>query len=189
MDIDELRDMFKRKKNKNLEIVNLRGHIEDKIERMLRKNVTRSDFAERFRNIIEAYNAGGSQTDDFYEKILKFMEDLRAEEERHVREELSEEELEIFDLLLKDKLTKDEEKRVKLAAKELYNTLYARKEELFVVGWQNDPQPKERVRAAIGECLDTVLPKCYDRDSFAAKINRIHQHMVDQAIMGYGWIA
>jgi type I restriction enzyme R subunit len=189
MDIDDLRDMFKRMKNRNLEITNLREHIEKKIVQMLRKNVTRSDFAERFRNIIDEYNAGGSQTDDFYEKILKFMEELRAEEERHVKEDLSEGELEIFDLLRKDKLSKNEEQRVKLAAKELYATLITRKRELFVVGWQNDAKPKERVRSAIINCLNEALPESYDRDIFAAKSNRVYQHIVDQAIMGYAWVA
>jgi len=188
-DIDELRKMFRRIKNKNLEIANLREHIEKKIEQMLHINVTRSDFAERFRNIIDAYNAGGSQNDDFYEKILKFMEELRAEEERHVREDLSEEELEIFDLLRKDKLTKDEEQRVKLAAKELYSSLVLRKKDLFVVGWQNDAKPRERVRSAIINCLNDVLPDSYDRDIFAAKSNRVYQHIVDQALMGYAWVA
>lgn len=189
IDIDELRETFKCTKNRNLEIANLREYIDKKIEQMLRKNVTRSDFAERFRKIIDAYNAGGSQTDDFYEKILKFMEELRAEEERHVKEDLSEEELEIFDLLRKEKLTKDEEMRVKLAAKDLYATLLSRKEELFVCGWYADPQPKARVRSAIINCLDAALPDSYDRDVFAAKSDRVYQHIVDQAMMGYAWAA
>lgn len=189
IDIDELRDSFKRVRNKNLEIADLRDHIEKRLGQMLRVNVTRSDFAQRFQNIIDAYNAGGSENDDFYENILAFMEELRAEEERHIKEELSEEELEIFDLLRKDKLTEEEEKRVKLAAKELYTTLISRREELFVVGWHNDPQPKERVRSAIVSCLNGVLPECYDRDIFAAKSNRIYQHIVDQAMMGYSWVA
>jgi len=189
MDIDELRDIFKHKKNKNLEIAKLRELIDKKLEQMLQKNVTRSNFADRFRNIIDAYNSGGSQNDDFYEKILKFMEELRAEEERHIKEELSEEELEIFDLLRKEKLTKDEEKRVKLAAKELYATLLAQKKELFVVGWQNDPQPKERVRSAIVNSLNKSLPDCYDRDIFTFKSDKVYQHIVDQALMGYAWVA
>lgn len=189
MDVDELREMFKKVRNKNLEIANLREHIEKKLAQMLRKNTTRSDFAERFRGIIDEYNAGGSRNDNFYEKILKFMEDLRAEEERHVKEDLTEEELEIFDLLRKDKLTQDEEKRVKLAAKELYATLVARKKELFVVGWQNDPQPKEKVRSAIVDILNSILPDCYDREIFTDKSNRVYQHIIDQAIMGYAWAA
>jgi len=189
MDVNELREKFKKIRNKNLEIADLRVHIEKRLEQMLRKNITRSDFAERYRNIIDAYNAGGSQTDDFYEKILKFMEELRAEEDRHIKEELTEEELELFDLLCKEKLTKDEEQRVKLAAKELYSTLISRKSELFVVGWQNDAKPKERVRSTIIDCLNSVLPESYDRDIFAAKSNKVYQHIVDQAIMGYAWVA
>ena len=189
IDLDELQDRFKRMKNRNLEIANLRAHIEKKLEQMLRKNVTRTDFAERFRQIIDAYNAGGAQADDFYEKILQFMEELRAEEERHIKEDLSEEELELFDLLRKDKLTKSEEQRVKLAAKELYATLTSRKEELFVIGWQNDAKPKERVRSAIINCLNDVLPESYDRNIFAAKSDRVYRHIVEQAMMGYAWVA
>jgi type I restriction enzyme R subunit len=189
MNIDELRDEFRRASYRNVMIADLRKHIEEKLEQMLRRNITRSDFAERFRNIIDDYNAGGSQNDDFYEKILKFMEELRAEEERHIKEDLSEAELEIFDLLRKDKLTKNEEKRVKLAARGLYATLLARKSELFVVGWHNDPQPKERVKSAIVESLHSSLPDCYDRDIFAAKSNIIYEHIVDQAMMGYAWVA
>lgn len=84
LDIDELRSQFKRLKNKNLEIANLRKYIEEKLQKMLRRNITRTKFAERFRNIIDEYNAGGSQNDDFYEKLLKLMEELRTEEERHI---------------------------------------------------------------------------------------------------------
>ncbi|MCL2129068.1 MAG: type I restriction endonuclease subunit R [Treponema sp.] len=189
IDIDELREIFKHKRNKNIEISSLRVHIEKKIELMLHRNVTRTDFAERFRKIIDAYNSGGSETDDFYEKILKFMDELQEEETRHIKEDLSEEELEIFDLLRKDKLTKDEEKRVKLAAKELYSSLIAKKEELFIVGWQNDAKPRERVRSAIINCLDNALPPSYDRDIFAAKSNLVYQHIVDQAVTGYAWVA
>ena len=117
------------------------------------------------------------------------MEELRAEEERHIREELTEEELEIFDLLRKDKLTKDEEKRVKLAAKELYKALCDKKSELFIVGWQHDPQPMEKVRAAILNSLNLHLPECYDREAFAAKSDVIYNFIIDQARTGYAWVA
>ncbi len=164
LDIDELRSQFKKLRNKNLEIVNLRRHIEE-------------------------YNAGGSQNDDFYEKLLKLMEDLRAEEERHIKEELSEAELELFDLLRKDHLTAEEEKRVKLAAKELYNTLTEKRKELFIVGWQNDPQPKERVKGEIVHILNQFLPESYDREIFLRKSALVFDHIVDQAMTGYNWVA
>ena len=189
IDTGELRAQFKKLKNKNLEIANLRQLIEEKLKLMLRRNVTRAAFAERFRNIIDEYNAGGSRNDDFYEKLIALMEEMRAEEQRHVKEDLSEEELEIFDLLRKEHLTKDEEKRVKLAAKELYSTLLAKKQELFVVGWQNDPQPKEKVKSEIVTILNAFLPESYNREEFQNKSNVVFNHILDQALMGYNWVA
>ena len=38
------------------------------------------NFAERFRAIIDEYNAGGAQNDDFYKKIIDFMQELKEEE-------------------------------------------------------------------------------------------------------------
>lgn len=156
---------------------------------MLRRNTTRIKFAERFRNIIDEYNAGGSQNDDFYEKLLKLMEELRAEEERHIKEDLSEAELELFDLLRKEHLTVDEEKRVKLAAKEFYNTLTEKRKELFIVGWQNDPQPKERVKGEIVYILNKFLPESYDREIFLRKSTLVFDRIVNQAMTGYNWVA
>jgi len=121
--------------------------------------------------------------------LIRFMEELRTEEERHIKEDLTEEELEIYDLLRKDKLTKAEEQRVKLAAKQLYETLTEMKEELFVKGWFEDAQPKERVRAVILKCLGDALPESYDREVFAVKSTVVYQHIVDQAIMGLAWAA
>ena len=62
LDIDELRAQFKKLKNKNLKIANLCKYIEEKFQKMLRHNITRTKFAECFRNIIDKCNAGGSKT-------------------------------------------------------------------------------------------------------------------------------
>ena len=116
-------------------------------------------------------------------------EKLRAEEERHIKEELSEAKLELFDLLRKEQLTVDEEKRVKLAAEELYNTLTEKCNELFIVGWQNDPQPKERAKGEIVYILNKFLPESYDREVFLRKSTLVFDHIVDQAITDYNWLA
>lgn len=189
LDIDELEKQFKKTKYKNLEISDLRELIEKKLAQMMKKNVTRGAFAERFRNIIDEYNSGGAQNDEFYKKLLAFMEELKAEEARHIHEELSEAELEIFDLLQKEKLTKEELKKVKLAAKELYQTLMEKKNQLFVVGWEKDDQPKEKVRSEIMAVLNQFLPDSYDREVFSNKTNLIFTHIVDQAMMGFHWVA
>ncbi len=189
IDVDELRKKFKKLKYKNIAISDLREYIEEKLQKMLEKNITRRSFAERFRLIIEEYNAGGSQNNEFYEKVINFMEELQVEEERHIKEELSEEELEIFDLLKKDGLTKDENKKVKLAAKSLYEILTKKKNELFIVGWYNDPQPKEKIKNSIFTVLDKSLPECYEKHIFNDKTNIIFTHILEKAMAGYNWVA
>lgn len=103
---------------------------------------------------------------------------MQDEEARHIKENLSEEELEIFDLLYKDKLTK-EEKKVKLAAKNLYNSLVQRRKELFVIDWQNVPKPRENVRSHIISVLNEYLPDSYDRIIFQTKSDIIFDHLVE----------
>lgn len=189
IDIDELKADIKQVTNKNLVISDIRKLVEDKLEIMLKKNKTRTKFAERFKRIIEDYNAGGSMNTDFFEKLIELMKQMKEEEARHVKEELTEEELEIFDLLCKDSLTKEEEKKVKLAAKSLYQTLIDNKKELFIVDWQNDPTPREKVKSKIISVLNEYLPDSYDRMIFQTKSDIIFEHIVEQATMGYNWFA
>ena len=72
---------------------------------MLKENATRADFATRLQGIIDAYNAGSSSADNYFEELVKFTKDLKEESERHIREGLTADELEVFDLLKKDKMT------------------------------------------------------------------------------------
>jgi type I restriction enzyme M protein len=72
---------------------------------------------------------------------------------------------------------------------ELFNSLTNKKNELFIVGWQNDLQPRERVKNEINEILDRTLPDSYDPEIFEQKRIVVFDHIVDQAIMGYTWVA
>jgi type I restriction enzyme, R subunit len=52
-----------------------------------------------FREMIESYNRGAINIDIFFTELMQLAKSLEAEEQRHVREALAEEELAIFDLL------------------------------------------------------------------------------------------
>ena len=52
----------------------------------------------RLRGIIDAYNAGSSSADNYFEELIKFTQTLQEEAERHIRERLTEEELESFSI-------------------------------------------------------------------------------------------
>ena len=93
-----------------------------------------------------AYNAGSSSADNYFEELVKFTKDLKEESERHIREGLTEDELELFDLLKKDKMTKEETQKVRLAAKSLLHRLREEKPKVLVQDWFKDSQSKSRVQ-------------------------------------------
>ena len=189
IDFDELRQEIKCAEYKAIEIDDLKVYIEKTLEDMLKKNCTRMNFSQRFKNIIDRYNAGGSENEDYYEQLVKLLEDMQQEQNRHNTEGLTEEELEIYDLLIKGKkLSNAEEQRVKLAAKNLFKKLTENKKNLLIVDWYKDEQPKLRVKSAIESALNEQLPECYDKNTFSVKTNLLLEHFVDMAIQGYGWI-
>ena len=157
---------------------------------MINKNVTRQQFSVRFKNIIDRYNAGGSENEDYYEQLLQLIEDMKKEAARPEAEGLTEEELEIFDLLMAGKkLTKAEEQKVKLSAKNLFNKLSSNKSELLVVDWYKDEQPRAKVKNVVELSLNADLPDSYDRISFTSKVDLLMNHFIDMAVQGYGWVA
>ncbi len=189
IDVDKLREEIKQAEYKAIEIDNLKAFLDEALQRMINKNVTRIKFSERYKNIIDRYNAGGSENEDYYEQLLELIEELKQENERPNQFGLTEEELEIFDLLIKGKkLTKEEEQKVILSSKNLYKKLDENKSNLFVADWYKDAQPKAKIRSTIRETLNEDLPESYDKEVFDVKTDLLLNHFIDMAIQGYGWI-
>ena len=99
--------------------------------------------------------------EQLFEELMHFVRDLDEEERRHVRENLTEEELTIFDILTKPEpqLTKAQEIEVKKIARELLAKL---KREKLILDWRNKEMAKAAVRETIREELD-ALPEVYER--------------------------
>lgn len=189
IDVEELRREIKTAQYKAIEIDDLKVYLEQALEQMLRKNCTRTRFSERYKNIIDQYNAGGSENENYFEQLVQLINDLQKENERANTEGLSEEELEIFDLLMAGKkLSQADEQKVKLSAKNLVRKLIENKKDLLVVDWYKDDQPKAKVKSAVERSLNADLPNSYDAESFRSKIDLLMNHFVDMAVQGYGWI-
>ena len=120
---------------------------------------------------------------------MKFTQDLQDEAERHIREGLTEDELELFDLLKKDKMTSEETQKVRLAAKSLLHRLLEESPKVLVQDWFKDGQSKLRVRSAVESVLNTHLPESYDRVIFTEKCNKVFDLMLDYANQGLKWAA
>ena len=189
IDAEELRKEIRTAKYKAIEIDDLKKFIEQVLLQMINKNRTRLKFSQRYKNIIDSYNAGSSENEDYYEQLVQLLEELQKENTRANTEGLTEEELEIYDLLVAGKkLTKAEEQKVKLSAKNLYKKLTENKKNLFMIDWYKDEQPKGRVIKMVKDSLDADLPDAYDKVSFNAKVDLLINHFVDMAVQGYGWV-
>lgn len=190
IDVEALRKELNATPYKALEVEDLRSFIEQTLVQMINRNCTRVKFSERYKNIIDKYNAGGSENEDYYEKLLQLVEELKKEQSRSTDIGLKEEELEIYDMLTSGrKLTKAEEQKVILASKNLYKKLLEEKDKVMVVDWYKDEQPRHQVLALIQTSLNEDLPMSYDRMSFNDKTHLLFEHFVDMAVQGYGWVA
>lgn len=162
---------------KRTEAEKLRRLIEGKLGQMLRANHSRADFADKFQKLIDEYNAGSKNVEEFFAELVNFARGLSEEEKRGVAEGLTEEELALFDILTKPDpgLTKKQQAEVKKACRELLGTL---KREKLVLDWREKTQPKAGVMQTIKLAL-RHLPSPYTRDLQQEKFARAFAHIYD----------
>ncbi len=189
IDFEKLKTEFCQKEYKHIEIANLRDFIERKLEQMLNENSTRTDFVEKLQDIIDKYNSGGMTTENYFDDLVKYAEDLKAEDERHVREGLSEDELEMFDILKKEKMTEAEKIAVKNAAKDLLKKLLEGQPKVLIQDWYKDTQTQSIVKSAIEEVLDHDLPESYEKELFKEKSQKLYDLVYEYAVKGTKWVA
>jgi type I restriction enzyme, R subunit len=189
LDFVKLRDEFKVQKHKNIEFNDLREFMEIKMKQMIRSNKTRGTFLSNFEQIIEDYNSGAMSIEEAYEELIKEAEKLSEEENRAAKEGMTEEELEIFDLLKKPKLKKDEKKKVKLASKQLLQKLFDSKNKILVLEWHKSKTTREKVKSEIQRILDEDLPESYERKTFNKKTDIVFQHFYELAEQGKAFAA
>ncbi len=189
LDFNLLRAEFPEKEYKHSQFADLRELMEIKLKQMLAVNKTRGSFLERFEDLIDNYNSGSLSIEEYYEELVKQAEDLSAEEKRAAENGMTEEQQELFDLLKKEKLSKNEEKEVKLAAEDLLKILFDAKNKILIQEWHKEKATQELVRQEIKKILNKDLPQSYDRTIFSEKTEIIFQHFYDLAEQGRGFAA
>jgi type I restriction enzyme R subunit len=140
-------------------------------------NETRVDLRERFESLIDECNGGSKQIEQLFQELLDLSRTLTEEQTRHVREQLTEEELVMFDLLTRPdpEISAEERSEVKKVARRLL----ARLREIVTVDWRMTAQARARFRSAIEETLDEGLPRAYTPDVFKAKAGAVFQHVYE----------
>jgi len=177
IDFQALAKRFKDSKNKQTELEVLKAAIKAQLDRMVSINPTRTDFSDKFEALIAAYNSGAANIEDLFAELVKFTQDLSEEDQRHVRENLSDEELVIFDILTRPapELSPEERTEVKKVARELLTRL----KDLFVVDWRTRNHARARVKDEIDGLLDKRLPQSYPPDLYEAKCAEVFRHVYD----------
>ncbi len=140
------------------------------------RNPTRYELVERIEQLIADYNAGSVNSDEYLKRLIEISQTLTHEEERAVREGMTEEELAIFDLLTQPDpvLTDEELQRVKGSAKTLLEHLH----EKLVQDWRRKVDVMSDVNSTIRSVLDAGLPEPYTIDVFQTKVQLIYDHVL-----------
>jgi type I restriction enzyme, R subunit len=187
IDLDKLQEKFERAPYKHLAISDMVAFLQHRLAQLLARNVTRIDLAERLQKIINEYNSKGSDVQAFFKALKEYTAQLRNEEVRAAAEGLTEEELEIFDLLFEDKLTLADKQKVKLAAKTLYQKLRDNETQrnIMVRDWHRDVRTQGKVKEMIGNVLNDNLPEdSYPELIYNQKWEAVYGHVFNTAVLG-----
>ena len=177
IDFEVLAKRFAKSKQKNVDLERLKAAIQAQLDKMIRLNHTRADFRRKFEELIELYNAGSRNIEELFEDLLNLSRALTEEQQRHVREHLSEAELTVFDLLTRPgpELTTEEMDAVKKVARLLLERL----RQVLVLDWRKRQSSRAQVEDTIKGLLDENLPRAYSPEIYRSKCEAIFQHVFE----------
>jgi type I restriction enzyme R subunit len=178
IDFDRLRLEFEKTRNKNLLIKDLKDLVEERLKQMLRANPLRVDYYQRYQEIVDEYNRENKKDEIaiVFENLMKFVGDLDEEARRYVREGFeNDEELAVFDLLVKPSLSKEELKTVKELAQMLLSKIKARIHELN--RWRDKEETQSIISTLIRDLLWSKLPQSYDDAAIATYREQIYEYV------------
>ena len=177
IDFEQLAEQFNTE-HKRTQAEKLKGAINRKLKEMVQLNKSRIDLQEKFEQMIAEYNEGHISEDRHLEEIFGFLNELSEEEQRADSEELSEEELAVFDLLTKPEphLTVPQREEVKTSVKNLLDKL---KKKNLVLDWRKQQQLRAQTELTVQTILDEGLPETYTQELFEKKWQAVYQHVYE----------
>jgi type I restriction enzyme R subunit len=180
IDFEALSQRFKKSKTKNTDLEVLKAAIRAQLDKLIRINRTRADYLDKFEELIEAYNNGSRSIEELFEELLKLSRSLSEEQKRHVRENLSEDELTIFDLLTRPDpaLTDEERAEVKKVARLLHDRL----KDVLTLDWRQKASARASVLTAIKDTLDEGLPRAYTPEIYEKKCSTLFEHVYEAGV-------
>lgn len=178
INFDLLRREFAKSEQKRTDVQDMKTVIENRLRKMLEQNPLRTDFQERFDEIVRDYNKEKDKNtiEATFEALMRLTAEMSEEEKRHVKEGLdTEEQLAVFDMLLKPDLSKPEIKKIKSIAVSLLQELETQMREVQDIF--SKTATRDRFRQSIYDFLyddRTGLPvEQYTEDDLERKTDQI----------------
>ncbi len=152
---------------------------------MLARNPQRMDYYKRYQEIIADYNREKDRAtvEETFAKLVELVESLDEEQRRAAEEGLNEDELALFDLLKKDKLSKADREKVKQASQALLASL----RELLapLERWTEKEQTQAEVEIFILDNLYMHLPSPpFTEEDKQEAAKMVYQHVWQQSVSG-----
>ncbi|MGP9792131.1 type I restriction enzyme endonuclease domain-containing protein, partial [Roseinatronobacter sp. NSM] len=184
VNFDLLRREFAKSERKASDVQDMRTVLENRLAKMLAANPTLGDFQDRFDKIIADYNKEKDKNtiEATFEALIRIAADLEAESQSHVALGLAPEEKPVFDLLMREDLSKEEVRQIKSASIAVLQAIRRRMEDVQDIFQKQST--RDGLRQEIYDLLyddRTGLPATkYDDEILTEKTDAVFQHFMHQ---------
>jgi type I restriction enzyme R subunit len=178
IDFDLLRREFAKSKEKNLILKDIQELLQERIAQMLSQNPGRINFYEKYQEIIREYNQEQNRVtiEQTFEELMQLSQQLTEEEKRYVREGFeNDEQLSLYDVLMKEDLSKEDIKKLKKVAIDLLECIKD------LLDTMNQPFEKRETTSQIieiiAENLWKNLPDSYSDENVFQYRDKVYQYV------------
>lgn len=183
INFDLLRREFAKSKERNLILKDIQELLQERIALMLAQNPGRINFYEKYQEIIREYNQEQNRVniEQTFEELMQLSQQLTEEEKRYVREGFeNDEQLSMYDVLMKEDLSKEDIKKLKKVAVDMLAKIKDMLEEMS--NPFDNPTAKATILITIRDTLWSDLPESYSDES----INYYKDAVYDYVSQRYG---
>ena len=186
INFDLLRREFAKSKERNLILKDIQELLQERIELMLAQNPGRINFYEKYQEIIREYNQEQNRVniEQTFEELMQLSQQLTEEEKRYIREGFeNDEQLSMYDVLMKEDLSKEDIKKLKKVAVDLLAKIKDMMESMS--NPFDNPTAKATIIITIRDTLWSDLPESYSDES----INYYKDAVYNYVSQRYGMMA
>ena len=186
INFDLLRREFAKSKERNLILKDIQELLQERIALMLAQNPGRINFYEKYQEIIREYNQEQNRVniEQTFEELMQLSQQLTEEEKRYVREGFeNDEQLSMYDVLMKEDLSKEDIKKLKKVAVDLLAKIKDMMESMS--NPFDNPTAKATIIYTIKTTLWSDLPESYSDES----INYYKDAVYSYVSQRYGMMA